>query len=82
MKKEQLDKIVEEENLNREETYKFIEKSFKQGRVETNGTEISNILPPMSMFSKNNNRQIKKNIVMEKLIDFFDKFFSITNNNI
>ena len=79
-KKEELDKIIADENLNSEETYKFIKKSFEQGRVETNGTEISAMLPPMSMFSKDNNRQIKKNTVIDKLMEFFDKFFSITNN--
>ena len=79
-KKEELDKIISDENLNSEETYKFIKKSFEQGRVETNGTEISAMLPPMSMFSKDNNRQIKKNTVIDKLMEFFDKFFSITDN--
>ena len=79
-KKEELDKIIEEENLNSDETYKFIRKSFEQGRVETNGTEISDMLPPMSMFSEDNNRQVKKNRVLDKLIEFFDKFFSITGN--
>ncbi len=79
-KKEELDKIISDENLNSEETYRFIKKSFEQGRVETNGTEISAMLPPMSMFSKDNNRQIKKNTVIDKLMEFFDKFFSITDN--
>lgn len=36
------------------------------------------ILPPMSMFSPTNDRQEKKNIVIDKLLEFFDKFFSIT----
>ena len=75
-KKEELDKIISDENLNSEETYKFIKKSFEQGRIETNGTEISAMLPPMSMFSKDNNRQIKKNTVIDKLMEFFDKFGS------
>ena len=79
-KKEELDKIIADENLNIDETYKFIKKSFEQGRVETNGTEISTMLPPMSMFSKDNNRQIKKNAVIDKILDFFNKFFDITNN--
>ena len=77
-KKEELDRIIAEENLNKEETYSFIQKSFEQGRVETNGTEISTILPPMNMFSPTNDRQEKKNIVIYKLLEFFDKFFSIT----
>lgn len=79
-KKEELDKIIVEENLNKEETYNFIQRSFEQGRVETNGTEVSTILPPMSMFTPNNDRQEKKNKVIDKLLEFFDKFFSLSNN--
>ena len=79
-KKEELDKIIIDENLNSEETYKFIKKSFEQGRVETNGTEVSNILPPMNMFTPTNDRQEKKNKVIDKLLEFFDKFFSITGS--
>lgn len=79
-KKEELDKIIAEENLNKEETYNFIQRSFEQGRVEINGTEVSTILPPMSMFTPNNDRQEKKNKVIDKLLEFFDKFFSISNN--
>lgn len=79
-KKEELDKIIDEENLNKEETYNFIQRSFEQGRVETNGMEVSNILPPMNMFTPTNDRQEKKNKVLDKLIEFFDKFFSISSN--
>ena len=81
-KKEELDKIIAEENLDSEKTYKFIKKSFEQGKVETNGTEISDMLPPMSMFSKDNNRERKKTKVIDRLLEFFDKFFNITNNKI
>lgn len=77
-KKEELDKIIAEENLNREETYNFIQRSFEQGRVETNGTEVSTIFPPMNMFTPTKDRQEKKNKVIDKLLEFFDKFFSIT----
>lgn len=55
-KKEELDKTIAEENLNKEEIYNFIQRSFEQGRVETNGTEVSTILLPMSMFTPNNDR--------------------------
>jgi type I site-specific deoxyribonuclease, hsdR family len=79
-KKEELDKIIDEENLNKEETYNFIQKSFEQGRVETNGTEVGTILPPMSMFTPNNDRQQKKNKVIDKILEFFDKFFSLSND--
>mgnify|MGYP004658259393 FL=1 len=79
-KKEELDKIIVEENLNKEETYNFIQKSFEQGRVETNGTEVSAILPPMNMFTPTNDRQEKKNNVIDKLLSFFNKFFNISSS--
>lgn len=66
--------------LNKEETYNFIQRSLEQGRVETNGTRVSTILPPMSKFTPNNDRQEKKNKVIDKLLEFFDKFFGISNN--
>lgn len=81
-KKEELDKIIEEETLNKDEIYNFIRKSFENGSVETNGTEVSTILTPMSRFSMNNDRFNKKKKVLERLMNFFDKFFSITSDKL
>lgn len=77
---EELDKIIAEENLKSDETYEFIRKSFDRGNIEENGTDIVNILPPMSRFSVDNDRAKKKNNVINKLLDFFDKFFNISND--
>lgn len=66
-KREELDKIIKEENLNSEETYKFTKKSFDKGSIE---------------LAKDRSRLKKKNVVIDKLIDFFDKFFSITNKSL
>ncbi len=79
-KKEELDRIIKEENLNSDETYEFIRKSFDRGNIEENGTDIVNILPQMSRFSIDNDRAKKKNIVFSKLLEFFDKFFNISND--
>ena len=81
-RKEELDKIIEDESLNSDETYKFIKRSFEKGSVETDGTEISSMLPPMSMFTKDQARLSKKNKVIDRLMEFFDKFFSISGNKI
>lgn len=78
-KKEELDKIIEEENLKSEETYAFIKKAFDRGNVEENGTDVVNILPQMSRFTADNDRSKKKQRVLGRLIEFFDKFFSITS---
>ena len=67
--------------MNPKETYSFIQRSFEKGSVETEGTEISAMLPPISMFSKDKARLKKKNKVIEKILNFFDKFFSITSGS-
>ncbi len=77
-KKVELDRIIQDENLDKELTYNFIKKSFETGKVETTGTDISEMLPPISIFSKN--RLNIKNKVLDKLLEFFDKFFSISND--
>ncbi len=79
---EELEKIIKEENLNREKTYKFIESAFHDGDVPTVGTAITNILPPISMFQKSkdgvNLKMEKKKTVLEKIKLFFEKFFDIS----
>ncbi len=80
MKKE-LDKIIEEEKLNSQETYKFIEKSFSNGFITDIGVEFAQILPPISRFSKDNERGKKRERVLDKLQKFFNIFFDIVGKN-
>ena len=77
-KKEELEKLIEEENLNREETYKFIKNSFSYAYVPKSWTEISKILPPISPFRKDKARTKKRETVLEKLTRFFERFFDIS----
>ena len=74
----ELNKIILDENLNREETYKFINNVFKDGFVPTIGTDINKILPPVSFFTKNNDKGKKKNTVIEKIKNFFERFKNIS----
>ena len=78
--KEQLDKIISEENLKPKETYEFVSQSFKNGEIEETGTAITRILPPIPLFSKNkeNDRGKKKKSVIAKLKAFFEKFFDVS----
>lgn len=78
-KKEELDRIIAEENLDEGKTYRFVKRSFENGSVETSGTEVSEMLPPMSMFTAGQERTKKKTTVIEKLIAFFEKFFTVTS---
>jgi type I restriction enzyme R subunit len=78
-RKVELDRIIAEENIDKEMTYNFIKKSFENGSIEVLGTDIVNILPPMSMFSPNNEHSRKKKTVIEKLSEYFNRFFNISN---
>lgn len=79
---EELNTIIEEENLNKEETYKFMNNSFYNGYVQEFGTEISKILPPISMFSPSKERTTKRLAVVEKLKNFFDKYKDICSEDV
>lgn len=68
----ELDRIIEEEHLKSEPTHKFIEASFRDGAIRETGTEVAEILPPMSRFSKD--RATKKETVLTRLREFFERF--------
>ena len=75
-KEKELLKIINSENLKDNQTRKFIDNAFRDGIVKTNGTDIDNILPPISRFGKVK-RADKKQAVIEKLLKYFDKFFGL-----
>ncbi len=71
----ELNMIIEDEHLKREETLQFIEDAFIDGAIKTIGTDIDEILPPMSRFDKK--RAEKKEAVIQKLLIFFEKYYGI-----
>ncbi|MCD9020578.1 type I restriction endonuclease subunit R [Cohnella silvisoli] len=70
----ELSALIEETKLKPEETRRFIENSFHNGALKTTGTDIDKILPPVSRFSRGENRDEKKQSVIERLLAFFEKF--------
>ena len=72
--------LIEEENLNDEETRKFIDNAFRDGQVKTTGTDIEKILPPMRRFG-GGNRVERKESIIEKIKKFFEKYFGIWNSD-
>ncbi len=76
-KAEELEKIIEEENLKPEKTKKLIMNAFRDGELKSTGTGFASILPPISMFDKENTRTKKKTIVLEKLKLFFEKYLGV-----
>ncbi len=73
-KEKALAEIIQEENLKPEETRNFIEESLQNGEIKTTGTNIDNLLQPVSRFGAGNRAQKKGNVI-EKLQKFFEMFF-------
>ena len=77
---EELDRIIAEEKLDKDETYKFINNAFRDGFVQSTGTAITKVLPPVSRFTPTGDRTKKRDSVLEKLIGFFNKFRDISGD--
>lgn len=83
MKKiEELDEIIKHENLDHEETYKFVRSAFRNGSVATTGTALAKVLPPVSRFSPTGERSKKREGVLDKLTRFFERFFDISSGKL
>ena len=75
-REQELAQIIADERLKPQETRDFIETAFRDGEVKTTGTDIDNIMPPVSRFG-GSGRAAKKQTVIEKLKAFFEKYFGI-----
>jgi type I restriction enzyme R subunit len=78
--KEELNCIIIEENLNKEETEKFVKNAFQDGFISETGTAITNLLPPLNRFAPDNQYANKKLAVIEKLKLFLERFLGIFND--
>ena len=75
-KESELTKIIDEENLNPVATKKLVENSFRDGSLRTTGTDIDKIMPRVSRFGNNKRGERKQSIII-RLMEFFEKFFGI-----
>jgi type I restriction enzyme, R subunit len=76
-RKEELDKIISDENLDPDATRAFMDNAFRDGLVQSSGTAITKILPPTPRFSAGRGHGEKKRAVVEKLSGFFERFFGL-----
>ncbi|GAA0797647.1 type I restriction endonuclease subunit R [Faecalicatena orotica] len=76
MRENELNTIIKEERLKPVETRTFLENAFREGEVKTVGTDIDRLMPPVSRFG-GSNRANKKKTVIEKLKQFYEKFYGI-----
>jgi type I restriction enzyme R subunit len=75
---EELDRIIADEGLDRYATHAFVEAAFRDGAVQPTGTAITKILPPVSRFAEAGGHSAKKRNVLQKLGEFFDRFFGLS----
>lgn len=75
---EELERIITEEGLDPEATRSFIDAAFRDGAVQPSGTAITKILPPVSRFGESGGHAAKKQTVLGKLGEFFDRFFGLS----
>jgi type I restriction enzyme R subunit len=68
--------LIADESLKDSETRIFIKHAFRDGAIKTTGTDIDAILPPMPRFG-GGNRQAKKQQIIAKLMQFFEKYFGV-----
>ncbi len=73
----ELDAIIAAEGLRPDATRAFIDTAFRDGAVQTTGTAITRVLPPVSRFSPDGEHGEKKQRVLAKLGEFFERFFGL-----
>jgi type I restriction enzyme R subunit len=73
----ELDKIIDDEGLRADETREYVERAFRDGVIQAGGTAITRILPPASRFSVDGGHGEKKQRVLTKLVEFFERFFGL-----
>ena len=73
----ELDEIITEEGLRPEETRAFIDHAFRDGAIPITGTAVTQILPPVSRFSADGSHGEKKQRVLARLAQFFERFFGL-----
>lgn len=78
---EELDRIIEEENLNKEEAYRFVKNAFRDGNVPVTGTSITTVLPPIRKFDEHSQRGKIKESVLQRFKEFLDRFFDISGGS-
>lgn len=74
---EEINDIITTEHLKDAPARKFIHDSFDNGYVQTEGTGIADIMPPLNPFKKNAGREEKKAAILDKIKALFNRFYDI-----
>ena len=73
----ELEQIIADENLRPDAAREFIDRAFRDGVIQTTGVAITRVLPPASRFSPDGGHGEKKQRVLDRLGEFFERFFGL-----
>jgi len=76
----ELETIIESEELRPNETRAYIKTAFRDGAIQTTGTAVTKILPPVSRFAADGSHSEMKQRVIAKLGNFFERFLGLSSN--
>jgi type I restriction enzyme R subunit len=69
--------IITEEGLVEEHARKFMDDAFQDGGISETGVAITRVLPAASKFSPDGAHAAKKRAVLDRLQEFFDRYFDL-----
>jgi type I restriction enzyme R subunit len=76
----ELETIIESEGLRPVETRTYIKAAFRDGAIQTTGTAITRILPPVSRFAADGSHSEMKQRILTRLATFFERFFGVSSD--
>lgn len=74
---QELAQIIEEESLEPAATRVFVDQAFRTGVIQGAGTGLARIMPARNMFSPAGEYTQQRNRVLDKLQNFFERFFTL-----
>jgi type I restriction enzyme R subunit len=77
----ELDAIIDEERLRPAPARAFMDAAFRDGAISISGTAITKVLPPTSRFSPDGGHGERKQRVLDKLGEFFERFFGLSTGS-
>jgi len=76
-KAEDLAQIVHDEKLKPEETERFMQGALRDGELRTTGIDLDGLMPPVSLFTPDGERDVLKLRIVERLRVFFEKYLGL-----
>jgi type I restriction enzyme R subunit len=73
----ELTQLIADEGLNAEATRAFIDRAFRDGTIQATGVAITRVLPPVSRFAPGGGHGEKKQRVLDRFAEFFERYFGL-----